>query len=288
MNESALARALYRVAVFTVVLVVLTLIGLQLRWVLLQLFAAAIIAAGIEPIVARLTDPKRYPAKRWRPPTAAVVIGVYVCVGVIALVLGTILLRAVLVQGAALAQQAPAFVATVQGWYLSVVRNLSLLEELDPWNLLGGASALTQWIVGLLRELLNVAGLIVPLFGGAVNVIFVLFIALYMSVDGRSIRDYLLVFLPPDHGARGRRIVAHISSRLGQWIVGQLVVWLVPRVMHDTVKLNPLVVLVAVLVGHELLGVAGALFAIPLAAALAVIVDEFHQERLLAEARNAG
>jgi predicted PurR-regulated permease PerM len=44
---------------------------------------------------------------------------------------------------------------------------------------------------------------------------------------------------------------------------------------------EPLVVLVAVLIGHELLGLAGALFAIPLAAALAVIVDEVHQQRLL-------
>ena len=35
--------------------------------------------------------------------------------------------------------------------------------------------------------------------------------------------------------------------------------------------------------GYELLGLAGALFAVPIAASLAVIVDEFHQERLLAE-----
>jgi predicted PurR-regulated permease PerM len=49
------------------------------------------------------------------------------------------------------------------------------------------------------------------------------------------------------------------------------------------VKVNPLVVMVAMLAGHELLGLAGALFAIPLAGALAVIVDELHQEQLLIE-----
>jgi predicted PurR-regulated permease PerM len=58
---------------------------------------------------------------------------------------------------------------------------------------------------------------------------------------------------------------------------------LIPRVMGHTVKLNPLVTLVAVLVGKELLGLAGALFAIPMAAALAVVVDEWHHERLLDE-----
>ena len=55
---------------------------------------------------------------------------------------------------------------------------------------------------------------------------------------------------------------------------------LVPRVMSHAVKLNPLVVLVALLIGNQLLGLAGALFAIPAAAAVAVIVDELHQERV--------
>src|SRR5262249_15930753 len=58
---------------------------------------------------------------------------------------------------------------------------------------------------------------------------------------------------------------------------------MIPGVMGHTVELNPLVVLVAVLVGYELLGIAGAFFAIPMAAALAVVVDELHHERLLAE-----
>ncbi len=53
-----------------------------------------------------------------------------------------------------------------------------------------------------------------------------------------------------------------------------------PRVMGRAVELNPLVVLVALLVGNELLGLAGALFSIPAAAVLAVIVDELRQERL--------
>jgi predicted PurR-regulated permease PerM len=54
---------------------------------------------------------------------------------------------------------------------------------------------------------------------------------------------------------------------------------LVPRVMGRAVKLNPLIVLLALLVGNELLGLAGALFSIPAAAAVAVIVDELHAAR---------
>jgi predicted PurR-regulated permease PerM len=58
---------------------------------------------------------------------------------------------------------------------------------------------------------------------------------------------------------------------------------LVPRIMSRAVKLNPLVVLVTLLAGSELLGLAGAVFSIPAAAALAIIVAELHQERLHAQ-----
>jgi predicted PurR-regulated permease PerM len=55
-----------------------------------------------------------------------------------------------------------------------------------------------------------------------------------------------------------------------------------PRVMGNAVELHPLVVLVALIVGSELLGMAGALLAIPVTAMLAVVVDEIRQERLRA------
>jgi predicted PurR-regulated permease PerM len=52
---------------------------------------------------------------------------------------------------------------------------------------------------------------------------------------------------------------------------------IVPRVLGRAVKVNPPVVLVAMLAGHELLGLAGVFFAIP--GALAVIVDELDHEQ---------
>jgi len=53
-----------------------------------------------------------------------------------------------------------------------------------------------------------------------------------------------------------------------------------PRLMGKAVEINSLVILVALLVGNELLGLLGALFAIPAAAAIAVVVDELRQQRL--------
>ena len=50
--------------------------------------------------------------------------------------------------------------------------------------------------------------------------------------------------------------------------------------MGNAVELHPLVILVALLVGSELLGAPGALLAIPVAATLAVVVDEIRLERM--------
>jgi predicted PurR-regulated permease PerM len=55
---------------------------------------------------------------------------------------------------------------------------------------------------------------------------------------------------------------------------------IVPRVMGQAVELHPVVVMVAILAGNELLGVTGALLAVPVAASLSVVFDEIEQERL--------
>jgi len=52
-----------------------------------------------------------------------------------------------------------------------------------------------------------------------------------------------------------------------------------PVVMSRTVKLNPLAVLVAVIVGVQLAGLLGALLAIPVAGALQVVLRDVWDER---------
>jgi predicted PurR-regulated permease PerM len=54
---------------------------------------------------------------------------------------------------------------------------------------------------------------------------------------------------------------------------------LVPRVMRGAVGLTPLTVFVAILAGTQYLGVLGALLAIPIAAAIQVIVSEYFKSR---------
>jgi predicted PurR-regulated permease PerM len=356
MTESTLAKALYRGAVCLVALVLLVALGLQVRWVLLQLFAAGIVAAGMAPVITYTTRSTRAMSWRWRPPPTLVVLLIYLVVGGFLLVLATILLQVLVEQGATLIQRMPQYAARIQEWYTAAAARSTLLAELDIWTVIGGANGVTQWALGMLGQVLNVAGLLFAVFGGAINVIFVLFFALYLTNYGPAMRDYLLVFLPKSHRAQASSVVTHIAQRLGRWVVGEFalcliigtgaaigftiigvpgaallgvvwaiaelipgigpfisavpsillgfiagvdtgiaatiftVVWsqvennvVVPRVMSHAVKINPLVVLVALLIGYQLLGLAGALFSVPLAAALAVIVDELHQERAAAD-----
>jgi len=355
-NEYVLARGLYRGAICLVVLVALIALGLELKWLLLQLFAAGMVAAAMSPVVNLMTASTRAQSWRWRPPAALVVIAVYLVVGGFFLVLSAILVQALLEQGATLVQEVPRIAAKLQDWYTVLSARSTLLAELDPWTLLGGTRGISEWAISMLGNVLNAATLVFAIFGGAINVIFVLFVALYLTLDGSAICDYLLVFLPRSRRVQSRRLVGQISTRLGQWFVGEAIVCLivgtgaaiafgilgvpgaaflgvlwavaelipgigpfiaaipsialgfiggfetgiaatvftliwsqiennviVPRVMGHAVKLNPLVVLVAVFTGYELIGLAGALFAVPVAASLAVIVDEFHHERLLSE-----
>jgi predicted PurR-regulated permease PerM len=52
----------------------------------------------------------------------------------------------------------------------------------------------------------------------------------------------------------------------------------VPKVMSRAVELHPLVVMLALLAGSQLMGITGAILSVPVAAALAVIVDEVRRE----------
>jgi predicted PurR-regulated permease PerM len=351
-NEAGATRALYRGALFVVALVALVVLVVMLRWVLVHLFVAMIIAAGMAPLVSRLTDPARKRPWSWRPPRALVVVLIYAVLALVLLVLGSVVLGAVGRSASALAVQLPEFAAETQTWLDSLYLDFPWLGQVDLAGLLGRGNV-AQWVANLIGSVLGGITVVFSLFGGFVNVIFVLFMALYLTVDAERMRDYLLVFLPASRQELARRIVTNISFRLGHWVVGQLVLCLIigggaaiglgllgvpgapilgiiwalaefipgigpfisavpsivlgflggpttgvlatiytfvwsqvesnvitPRVMGRAVEINPLIVLLSLLVGNELLGLVGALISIPAAAALAVVVDELHQERL--------
>jgi predicted PurR-regulated permease PerM len=352
-NELTATRVLYRAAIFAIAMVALAFALLQLKFVIIQVFAAVIVAAGMAPLVARATDPNRAHIFGWRPPKAAVVVVIYLVIGLLLLVFGSIIIGNAINGLNTLVARAPEFATTIDAWVASLQAASPILADLHVLDLLGGTSGISQTLSSILKQALGAASLLFTIFGGFVNVLFVLFMALYMTVDGERILNYVIVFFPLSRQPQARRVMTNITDRLSHWVVGQLLlalvigtvagiglgllgvpaapvlgmIWFIaefmpgigpfiaavpsillgflagpttgvlatiftfgwsqiesnvvtPRLMGRAVEINSLVILVALLVGNELLGLLGALFAIPAAAAIAVVVDEFRRQRV--------
>jgi predicted PurR-regulated permease PerM len=80
------------------------------------------------------------------------------------------------------------------------------------------------------------------------------------------------LLVSPTHG-----LLALALAVLIQQLENNLIV---PRVMSQAVDLHPVAVMVAILAGNELLGIPGALLAVPVVASLSVVIDEVQRERL--------
>jgi predicted PurR-regulated permease PerM len=79
-------------------------------------------------------------------------------------------------------------------------------------------------------------------------------------------------------------LVAATTGKL--WLVGATLVWYLlvvnveahivgPKMVGDVVGLHPLVVVVALFIGEEVLGILGALLAVPIAVVLQILLDQF-------------
>ena len=134
MNELSAARALYKGGLFLVAIVVLVLLGLELKWVLVQLFAAAIVAAGMAPIITLVTYPEGKRPRGWRPSPAVIVVAIYIVLGLAMLVLGIVLVQAMFAQGTLLLERAPGYAVIVQDWYAYMAHRWTPLEELDVFD----------------------------------------------------------------------------------------------------------------------------------------------------------
>jgi predicted PurR-regulated permease PerM len=353
-NELGTSRALYRGGLFLLVIFIVALILHELIWVVVQLFVASIIAAAMTPIVNSVVASKHVRRLRWQPPRGVVVLVMYLLAALIAGTFGFVVVRAIVRESAMLLESVPQYADAFKSWLASVVAAYPGLHnlDLDTWIALNMQVALGGLPVAL-GGMLTFVSFATSLLGGFLTVLFTVFMALYLTIDGPRMRDYLVVFWPPERQQRASRMSNEMGARLGHWAIGQVVlcviigggawlalqvigvpyavllgliwalaefvpgigpflsavptillgftvspeigvaaavfslVWsqvenniITPKVMGNAVELHPLVILVALLVGSELLGAPGALLAIPVAATLAVVVDEIRLERV--------
>jgi predicted PurR-regulated permease PerM len=353
-TESAAWRVVSRAILFTIgVLLLLWLLGL-IASVIIKLVLAVILAAGMKPLVDRVTSTEHRRQGRWVPPRGLVVLLVYILMIFLVSSAGGLILQVViseiqnLVNGVPV--YAPRIVARINDLLDLVPGGRDLVTDFD---LAGQLSGLVSRLFGVFSQALLVFQYVLGLVSGLLDVLMILLLALYITTDGPRIGRYLRAFLPADRHEQAARVTDRIFVRLGGWVSGQILLcliigfmsWLglvilgvpyavvlaliagimeavpnigpiiaavpavmiaaltsplqallvlilyliiqqlenyviVPRVMSRAVELHPLAVLLALLIGGELLGVLGAVLAVPVTAAISVIVDEIRSERL--------
>lgn len=312
------------------------------REILILVFIAAVLAAGIAPAVRRVRVLGRLWLRRDINRGTAVMI-VYLPFLIITVVMLVVLMPRLIADSRELMAHLPELVDT---------NILTPLERVVPMD--------------AVREQLK-DGISIPratLFGyarGAARaiaaIIAVLFMIVYMLIDAQRLRNLFLLIYPPDRRAEKRRTLTRMGRRMSSWLAGQLILsgiigvstfifllalrmpyalplailaaigemipvigpilgaipalaiallhsrwqfysmlafavllqkfenlFIAPRVMAKQVQISPLAVFIAFMMGGTLLGIVGAIMAIPAAAIIQVTFEEAfvrHRERRL-------
>jgi len=162
----------------------------------------------------------------------------------------------------------------VFAWAMTLVP-LDQRERLSR-TLLRAEDRLRNWLVGQCLIMLSI-GVCSLLVFGELHVKYFYVLAAYAA----------LANIVPVVGALSSLTLASIVAAFDSWhkLVGVLIFYaiyyqlesafLTPRIMKSTVDLPPLGVITALLIGGALAGVLGALVAVPTAALVAVIIDEY-------------
>jgi predicted PurR-regulated permease PerM len=319
-----------------VLIVAAVVVALGVLWaaraVLLLIFIAAVIAAGISPLVRAVRVRWRYHFHRKLSRGFAVMI-VYLPFLVAVILLSVLIVPRLITDTRELAAQLPALVEQ------------NILTPLEPYV-----------PVDMIRKELA-AGIEVPrahiftavrgVATAIAAVMAVLVMVVYMLIDADRLRNLMLLIYPPEVRGERRRMLTRIGNRMSSWLAGQLLLsaiiggasfigflalgipyalplaivaavgelipmlgptlsaipalavallysrwqfwavlvfmivlqkaenlFIVPRVMSQKVSISPLAVFIAFMIGATLLGIVGAILAIPIAAIAQVAFEE--------------
>ena len=295
-----------------------------------------VLALALNPLVDRL-------ASRGIPRPAAVAAVFLGLIGVIALI-GLVVVPPVVVQGTALAQQAPQYVQDLLDarWVRELDRNYDVIDRAEQE--LTGRLTDQSFIEGVLGGILGAGRAVLS---GVFQVLTVLVLTLYLLSSLPRVKNAAYALVPLSRRARVVSLSEEIMRRVGSYAIGQVAIaslnavasWVMmslvgipyaavlavsvgllglipmigatlgaaivttvalfdeprkalialvyyivyqqlenyviaPRVMQRTVSVPGTVTVIAALVGGALLGILGALLAIPVAAGLLLLYEE--------------
>ena len=327
-------RPLERFALKTaIVLGLVLLLGFLwlVRNVLILVFIAGVLAAGISPAVHRVRVVWRFWFHRNMQRGKAVLI-VYLPFLLVVITLALILVPQLMSDWKELSTQMPVLIEK---------NILAPLEKYVPMN--AAREALRTGGVPKARVFGYVRGAAVAI-GSAVAILFMI---AYMMVDAHRLRNLILLIYPADVRGERRRVLTRMSNRMSSWLSGQLILaciigvatfvallalripyalplailaaigemvpvigpilgavpalaiailqspwqfwsvlifavvlqkvenlFIAPQVMSRKVSISPLAIFVAFMMGASLLGLVGAIMAIPAAALIQVAFEE--------------
>lgn len=310
--------------------------GATLLWfvrdVLLLVFIAGVLAAGISPAVRRVRILWRYQFRRQLSRGSAVMV-VYLPLLVTVIVVGIVVVPHFIADTRELTQRLPGLIEqNILGPMERYVPVAPIREQLR-----NGVELPRSRVFAYMR---NAAAAIASIFA-------VLFMVAYMLIDAERLRNLLLLVYRPEVRGQRRRTLIRIGKRMSAWLSAQLLLcliigvatfvgltllrvpyalplaiiaavgelipaigptvgavpalivallssswqfwavlifavllqkienyFIVPRVMARKVSVSPLAVFIAFMIGGSLLGIMGAIMAIPVAAIVQVAFDE--------------
>lgn len=320
-----------KVAIVTGVAILLVLLWM-VRHILILVFIAAVLAAGIAPAVHRVRVVWRFWFHRQLARGTAVMI-VYLPFVIVLVTLGLILVPQLISDWKSLSEDLP------------VLIEKNVLEPLEKYvpmqavrEALRDGSAIPEGrMFGYVRSAATVVAAIIA----------ILFLIAYMLIDAHRLRNLILLIYPSESRGERRRTLNRMARRMSSWLSAQLILaaiiavttfvtllllripyalplailagigemipvlgpilgaipalaiallssrwqfWSVlafaivlqkvenlfvaPRVMASKVSISPLTVVIAFMMGGTLLGIVGAIMAIPVAAILQVAFEE--------------
>lgn len=325
-----------KVAIVAAVVILLGLLWL-VRDILVLVFIAAVLAAGIEPAVHRVRVYGRFWLHRnVRRGTAVAV--VYLPFLILVLALALILVPRLIADVHALSAQLPALLER------NLLQPLSRYVSVEPIR-----QALRD---GIHIERSSVFAYVRSAATAMASVIAILFMVAYMLMDAHRLRNLVLLFYPADVRADRRRVLSRMARRMSSWLSAQLILavmmgtvtfcfllilrlpyalplailamlgemvpvigpilgttpalmiailasrwqfwsmlifaivaqklenlFVAPRIMSKKVSMSPLAVFIAFMIGGTLMGIVGAILAVPVAAIIQVAFDEIFVSR---------
>ena len=175
MSESVAWRVTSRAILFTLAVLVGLWLLTQISAVLVRVVLAVILAAGMKPLVDRLTARELRRQGRWTPPRGMVVLVVYVVTILLVVVAGGLLVQVVVVEVTNLVDGVPVYGPRVVDWANGVIDlvpgSRDLLAGVD---VAGQVSGLVSRLFSVFAQAISVFQYVLGLASGLLDVLMIL------------------------------------------------------------------------------------------------------------------